>query len=122
MRNAVKTAKIAAGVVALLAVATFGVCAEPSVDTRPSATIKVDDGQGGWTPYKPQNPPKKPPKLVAKPKPYHDKRTGWTYFLMQDAGGQQYIQIEDANGADLHFDGSMTWPNTGGAGPSYPIR
>jgi len=41
---------------------------------------------------------------------------------MQDPNGQQFIQIEDANGADPHFDGSMSWPNTGGTGPSYPIH
>ena len=122
MRNTIKTTMIGTCVLAAFALATFSVRAEPSMDTKPSATIKVDDGQGGWTPYKPQNPPKKPPKLAAKPKPYHDKRTGWTYFLMQNANGQQFIQIEDANGADLHFDGSMAWPNTGGTGPSYPIH
>ena len=31
---------------------------------------------------------------------------------MQDGNDGQFIQIEDANGADLHFGGEMAWPNT----------
>ncbi len=88
---------------------------------KPGPGISVIGPNGNWVPYVPKNPPKKPPKLVAKPKPYHDARTGWTYYLME-ANGQQYIQVEDANGNDMHFGGSMAWPNTGGAGPVYPLN
>ncbi|HLW92043.1 MAG TPA: hypothetical protein VKS78_12185 [Roseiarcus sp.] len=140
MRNAIKT-MIGASLVAAVALAACAARAEPS--TSNYSTIKVDDGAGGWkpynppakpgpgisvmddngnwVPYKPKKPVAKPPKLVAKPKPYHDKRTGWTYYLME-ANGVQYIEVEDANGADLHFGGSMAWPNTGGAGPVYPLN
>jgi hypothetical protein len=89
---------------------------------KPGPGISVIDDNGAWVPYKPKNPPKKPPKLINPPKPYHDARTGWTFYLMQAANGAQYIQVEDANGADLHFGGSMAWPNTGGQGPVYPLN
>ncbi len=143
MRSMIKTAAVIGAFAAALASNASSVRAEPSMDNR--STIQVDDGKGGWkpydpppkpgqgisvidengdwVPYKPKKPVVKPPKLVKPlPKPYHDKRTGWTFYLMQAPNGVQYIQIEDANGADLHFGGSMAWPNTGGAGPVYPVN
>jgi hypothetical protein len=57
------------------------------------------------------------------PKPIRhvtDKRTGWTYYLSQDRNtGKDFIQIVDANGADVHINGSIPMP---GGGPIYPVR
>lgn len=62
-------------------------------------------------------------KLAPKPrlkKPIFDKRSGWTYYLQEDRNtGEIYIQIEDANGADVHINGEIPLP---GGGPLYPVR
>jgi len=84
---------------------------------KPGPGISVDNGAGGWMPYVPKNPPKKAPKPI---RHVRDKRTGWTYYLAQDRNnGQLFVQIEDANGNDIHIDGSVPMP---GGGPIYPVR
>ncbi len=48
-------------------------------------------------------------------------QSGWTYWLMLDPDtGETFIQIDDANGNALHFDGAMAFP--GGDGTMYAIR
>lgn len=55
------------------------------------------------------------------PKPIrHVTVNGWPYFLEQDRdSGDFFIQIEDANGNDVHIDGSIQMP---GGGPLLPVR
>jgi hypothetical protein len=49
-----------------------------------------------------------------------DKRTGWTYYLAQDRNtGQDFIQIVDANGQDVHINGEIPMP---GGGQTYQVR
>jgi hypothetical protein len=113
---------------------------KPYVHEKPPAGptgISVGDGHGGWKPYVPpaQTGPQfayqngegewvewKPPacRKVA-PKPIRSARShGFTYYLMQDrCTGQDFIQIEDANGADVHGVVTATMP---GGNISYPVR
>jgi hypothetical protein len=72
------------------------------------------------------NEPPIPPKVEKRkkgPRPIRhvtDKRTGWTYYLSADRNdGQTFIQIVDANGNDVHVDGSIPMP---GGGPMFPVR
>jgi hypothetical protein len=73
----------------------------------------------------PDAPPAKPKVEIRKkaPRPIRhvtDKRTGWTYYLAQDRNtGEDFIQIEDANGADVHINGEVPMP---GGGPTYQVR
>lgn len=79
--------------------------------------ISVVDDKGDWVPY---NPPVKP---VKAPRPIRHKKdqNGWTYYLAQDRNnGQLFIQVEDANGNDVHINGSIPMP--GGGGTLYPVR
>jgi hypothetical protein len=84
---------------------------------RPGPGISIDDGAGGWIPYVPRV------KLPKAPRPIRhvtDKRSGWTYYLAQDRNtGEKFVQIVDANGADVHIDGEVPMP---GGGPIYPVR
>ena len=49
-----------------------------------------------------------------------DPRTGWTYYLQFDRNtGENFIQIEDADGRDVHINGEIPMP---GGGPTYPVR
>lgn len=49
-----------------------------------------------------------------------DQRTGWTYYLAKDRNtGETFIQIEDADGNDVHIDGSVPMP---GGGPTFPVH
>ena len=126
MRKTFKTAGIIAATLAASALIASTVHAEPQGEfMRP--TIQVDDGQGGWKQY---DPPPKPP--ITKPlKPHkrtpkpirHMKRNGWTYYLQQDRDtGQLFIQIEDANGNDIHVNGEIQMPDGGPGSPTYPVR
>jgi hypothetical protein len=57
------------------------------------------------------------------PKPLgHVKRGGWTYYLALDRNtGEKFVQIEDANGNDVHVNGQVQYPGEAG-GPTYPVR
>jgi hypothetical protein len=49
-----------------------------------------------------------------------DPRTGWTYYLQFDRNtGENFIQIEDADGRDVHINGEVPMP---GGGPTFPVR
>ena len=120
-------AKIAMTIAAALA--AFVLINAPAHAEGPAIkpSIQVDDGQGGWKAY---DPPPKPP--ITKPlnphprspKPIrHVTRHGWTYYLQEDrATGQQFIQIEDANGNDVHVNGSIQMPGAGPGSPLLPVR
>ena len=52
-----------------------------------------------------------------------DARTGWTFYLQNDRnGGGPFIQIEDANGNDVHLDGAIQMPGPNGDGALVPVR
>ena len=113
----------------------------PYVPDKPPAGpngISVDDGQGGWKPYVPK--PKPGPGISIQNEdgdwvPYHPPvkrkraprpirtvhaKNGWTYYLQQDRDtGQFFLQIEDANGQDIHINGQVPLP---GGGPLYDVR
>jgi hypothetical protein len=64
----------------------------------------------------PDMPPAKPKieirKKAPRPgKPVKDPRTGWTFYPQTDRNtGQAYVQIEDANGNDVHINGEIVVP------------
>jgi hypothetical protein len=121
MRNSFKTTMTIAAALAAFVLTNAQAHAEGGPVMKP--TIQIDNGQGGWQVY---DPPAKPP--ITKPlKPHkrapkpirHVTRHGWTYFLEEDRDtGQQFIQIEDANGNDVHVNGEMQMP---GDGPGAPL-
>jgi hypothetical protein len=54
---------------------------------------------------------------------WKDPRTGWTFYLQNDRnGGGQFIQIEDANGNDVHLDGAIQMPGPNGGTALIPVR
>jgi hypothetical protein len=60
-------------------------------------------------------------KLGPKPLGHKTASNGWTYYLSLDRNtGEKFVQIEDANGRDVHINGSVPMPGTGG--PAFPVR
>jgi hypothetical protein len=142
MRNTFKTTIFLASFLAVSALTVSAVHAEPMNGGVMKSSIQVDDGNGGWKPYVPPpkppagpsgisvvddkgdwvpyNPPVKP---VKAPRPIRHKKdqNGWTYYLAQDRNnGQLFVQVEDANGNDVHINGAIPMPGEGGA--LYPVR
>jgi hypothetical protein len=125
MRNSIKTTMTIAATLAAFVLTHAPAHAEGGPVMKP--IIQIDDGQGGWKVY---DPPAKPP--ITKPlKPHkrtpkpirHVMRHGWTYYLQEDRDtGQQFIQIEDANGNDVHVNGEMQMPGDGPGSPLLPVR
>jgi hypothetical protein len=126
MRAIINALRIIPAILAASALTAASVHAEPNGAVM-SPTIQVDDGAGGWKPYDPQplppiTKPLKPHKRTPKPI-RHVTRNGWTYYLQEDRDThQQFIQIEDANGADVHVDGDIPMPGAGPGAPLLPVR
>jgi hypothetical protein len=73
--------------------------------------------------YGPDVPPGLPKIAIRKPAPRPGKPQkgpgGWTYFPQTDRNtGQPFVLIEDANGNDVHLDGSINVPGLG----MLPVR
>ena len=124
MHNNIKTTMtIAAALAAFVLINAEAHAEGPAI--KPG--IQVDDGQGGWKQYDP--PPQPPITKPLKPHPRSPKpirhvvRNGWTYYLQEDrATGQQFIQIEDVNGNDVHVNGAIQMPGAGPGSPLLPVR
>ncbi len=83
---------------------------------KPGPGISVMDESGKWVPYRPAVAPKRGPMPIR----HVRGNNGWTYYLSQDRNsGELFVQIEDANGADVHINGEVPLP---GGGQTYPVR
>jgi hypothetical protein len=113
----------------------------PYVHEKPPAGptgISVGDGRGGWKPYLPKPKPGpgisvqnedgewvpyvSPNPRVPAPQPIRHVKgsNGWTYYLSRDrTTGSLFVQIEDADGRDIHINGEVPLP---GGGQLYPVR